>query len=154
MLSLSAYLPNVKIDKTSDQQLIWCTIRKKWYTLTPEEVVRQCAILHCLKLGYPSGRISVEKQIRFNKLFRRYDIVVHNKSGMPEILVECKAMHLPIHQATLDQAISYNQKLISTFLWLTNGHDNLIFEVKNEPVGLKSLMDVPPYYHDPYLEEE
>jgi hypothetical protein len=154
LLSLSVYLPNVKINKSPDPHLIWCAIRKKWYTLTPEEVVRQCAILYCLELGYPSGRISVEKQIRFNKLSRRYDIVVHNKKGHPEILVECKAMHLPIHQSTLDQAISYNQTLTSTFLWLTNGHENLFFKVGNELVGIKPLKDIPCYRHDSYLEEE
>ena len=122
--------------------------------MTPEEVVRQSAILHCIARGYPKGRISVEKQIVFNKLSRRYDIVVHNKQGAPEILIECKAMHLPIHQLALDQAIAYNQELSTTILWLTNGHNNRFFQVDNGAVGLKCLKDIPSYSHDPYLEEE
>jgi len=63
-------------------------------------------------------------------------------------------MKLPIHQSALDQAVAYNYQLTSTILWLTNGHDNLVFEVNNKGVGLNSLLEIPHYQRDTYLEEE
>ena len=154
MLSLGVYLLKIKIDKSQDPHKLFCLIRRKWIELTPEEIVRQSAILHCLNRGYPAGRISVERKIEFNNLSRRYDIVVYNKKGEPEILIECKAMHHPIKQAVLDQATAYNHKLSTTILWLTNGHSNMVFEVDKTSVGLKSLKNIPLYSADPYLEEQ
>ncbi len=62
------------------------------------------------------------------------------------ILIECKAMQQPIYQAALDQASIYNLQLNSTYVWITNGHHNLVYAFDNNIKGYIRLNDVPPYH--------
>ena len=71
---------------------IFDPIRKKWVKLTPEESVRQLLILYLKdKFNISFRHILVEKEITFNNLRWRYDIVVYNKEAIPVLLIECKA---------------------------------------------------------------
>ena len=72
--------------------------------LTPEEWVRQ-HFAHYLTQhkNYPVSLTALEKQLILNNTKKRTDIVIYNTNGDPEIIVECKAMHIKITQATFDQ---------------------------------------------------
>lgn len=153
MLHLSQYLSEIRTQYVGDIKQIWCFIRKKWLTLTPEEIVRQTIILHLLDLNYPKGWISIERKIKNHLVNKRYDIVVLNRSGKPHILIECKALGEPIRQTTLDQITSYNYTLASPILWMSNGHENLIYHLSSQG-EIKVLQSLPKHQRGSYLEEE
>lgn len=59
---------------------------------------------------------------------KRFDIVVIASNASPLILIECKAPEVKITKETLIQAATYNNKLDSKFVWITNGIEHAWFE--------------------------
>jgi len=101
---------------------IFDSIRRKYVALTPEEWVRQHVARFLVEeMGYPKGRVGMEKEIKVNKLSRRPDLVIFNDLGKPLLVVECKAPSVKITQAVFDQAARYNLTLQASFFILTNG---------------------------------
>ncbi|MFY0631348.1 MAG: type I restriction enzyme HsdR N-terminal domain-containing protein [Flavobacteriaceae bacterium] len=119
-LNLPSY--QFRLKSSENKTLIFDIVRKKYVVLTPEEWVRQ-HILHYLieEKKYPLSLIAVEKQLKINSLVKRTDIVVFNRNGEPEIIVECKAPNVPISQNTFDQIARYNLSLQANYLMVTNG---------------------------------
>ena len=111
----------IRLKQAQDKLYIFCMIRKNWMIYTPEEWVRQ----HVLKflvdeLGYSTSAIALEVIIPINGMRKRADIVVYQQEK-PFIMVECKAPHIAINQATFDQIARYNIVLGSNYLMVTNG---------------------------------
>ena len=74
------------------RETIFDPLRKREVALTPEERVRQNMILWLQQaLGYSPGRMMSEYSFKYNGLTYRADIVVFDKEGNIETLVECKA---------------------------------------------------------------
>jgi hypothetical protein len=96
--------------------------RRKYIIITPEEWVRQ-NFLRFLKeeRRYPAGLISVEKGISVNNLKKRFDAVVYNKSGKPNVLIEFKAPEVRIDQKVMEQISAYNLNLHVKYLIVSNG---------------------------------
>ncbi|MBL4605293.1 MAG: type I restriction enzyme HsdR N-terminal domain-containing protein [Flavobacteriaceae bacterium] len=119
-LNLPTY--SFRLKSSENKTLIFDIVRKKYVVLTPEEWVRQ-HILHYLieEKNYPLSLIAVERQLKINSLVKRTDIVVFNRDGKPEIIVECKAPYVPISQDTFDQIARYNLTLQANYLMVTNG---------------------------------
>ncbi|MEG0188262.1 type I restriction enzyme HsdR N-terminal domain-containing protein [Algoriella sp.] len=114
----------IRLKQAQDKLYIFCMIRKNWMIYTPEEWVRQ----HVLKflvdeLGYSTSAIALEVIIPINGMRKRADIVVYQQEK-PFIMVECKAPHIAINQATFDQIARYNIVLGSNYLMVTNGLDH------------------------------
>ena len=114
----------IRLKQAQDKLYIFCMIRKNWMIYTPEEWVRQ----HVLKflvdeLGYSTSAIALEVIIPINGMRKRADIVVYQQEK-PFIMVECKAPHIAINQATFDQIARYNIVLGSNYLMVTNGIDH------------------------------
>jgi len=125
---------------------IWDQGRRKWVALTPEEWVRQhAARFLTTELGYPSGRMAVEYTIQVHGLSRRADIVVFNQSGMPHVIVECKAPEVPVTQRTADQVARYNLELSVPHLMLTNGITHFFASHDAGSGGWKWLNEIPHY---------
>ena len=105
-----------------EKQEIFDIVRKKFVALTPEEWVRQ-HFLHFLTadLNYPKSLISVEKQLKYNNLPRRTDVVLYNREGAPKLIIECKAPNLEVNQSTFEQIARYNLKLKAEYLVVSNG---------------------------------
>ena len=119
-LNLPTY--NFKLREENSRQFIFDSIRKKYVSLTPEEWVRQNIIAWLIhEKNYPAGLIAIEKEIRVNKLKKRFDIVVFGKDSLPALLIECKAPSVKITQETFDQAARYNLALKVSRLAVTNG---------------------------------
>jgi len=79
-LNLPQY--SFKIRGTEGNEMILDPIRRKFVKLTPEEWVRQNFIQYLVNEGkYPLGLLGVEVMFSYNKLKRRVDILVHNRSG-------------------------------------------------------------------------
>lgn len=119
-------------------------IRRIYCTLTPEEEVRQKTLYYLVEMKkYPAGLIAVEYSIKVNNLPKRCDIVVFNKSGLPEMIVECKAETVPITQKVLDQAIRYYSGLNVNYLLLTNGKTMFCYHIDIENRKIEAMREMP-----------
>ena len=111
-----------KIKNRENKLYIFDIIRKKYVVLTPEEWVRQHFVHYLITdKKYPKSIIAIEKQLKYNGLVKRTDILVFDKLGQPDIIVECKSPGIKISQDTFDQIARYNLKLNANFLVVTNG---------------------------------
>ena len=122
MVSLN--LPSIEKRTKHAHGKVWIFdgIRKKYVVLTPEEWVRQHVIGYLInQLGYPKSLIRVEYSLVYNKLSKRSDVVVFNRSGQPWMVVECKAPEIKLDDQTARQISVYNQTLNASYLVVTNG---------------------------------
>ena len=119
-------------------------VRRRWVALTPEEGVRQQTLLLLHHhYGYPYERIQVEGAITVNGMTRRCDIVVHDTTGRPQLIVECKRPDVAITQKVCDQACRYNTVLQVPHLLLTNGSQFIIIKIDYNTHTLQQLPDLP-----------
>lgn len=121
-------------------------IRKKNVVLTPEEWVRQNFVQFLInKKKYPKSLIAIEKQLKVNNLIKRTDILVFDKTGNPNIIVECKSTQVKITQETFDQIAKYNLKLQATYLIVTNGLQHFYCKMDHQQMKYIFLSDIPQY---------
>lgn len=119
-------------------------IRKIYCVLTPEEEVRQKMLYYLVeKKKYPAGLIAVEYSIKVNNMPKRCDIVIFNKLGQPEMIVECKAESVPITHNVLDQAVRYYSGLNVNYLLLTNGKTMFCYHIDIENKKIEALREIP-----------
>jgi hypothetical protein len=141
-------LPHYKFRLKSNENktLIFDNLRKKYMVLTPEEWVRQHFVQFLIEeKKYPTSLIAIEKQLTINNRKKRTDILVFNKEGNHEIIVECKAPKIKITQATFDQIARYNLKLKANYLIVTNGLDHFYCKMDFENESYIFLKDIPDY---------
>ena len=135
-----------KIKSNENHTLIFDNLRKKYFVLTPEEWVRQHYVQFLMTYKkYPASLIALEKQLLINHRKKRTDIVIYDKAGTPNIIVECKAPHIEISQATFDQIARYNLKLKATYLVLTNGIQHYYCKMDFNNETYIFLYDIPDY---------
>ena len=90
--------------------------------LTPEEWVRQNFIRYLIhEKQFPASLIAIEMALKYNRMQKRGDVVVYDKSGKPLLIVECKAPNVKITQNAFDQVARYNMALKVKYLVVTNG---------------------------------
>lgn len=143
-LNLPSY--TFKLKSNEKHTLIFDNLRKKYLVLTPEEWVRQHYVQYLVQeKNYPVSLIALEKQLTINNLKKRTDIVVYNKDGQPEIIVECKAPHIKISQDTFDQIARYNLQLKAKYLIVTNGLEHYYCSMDFENENYQFLKEIPSY---------
>lgn len=146
MQSLNLPPFEVKIENRDNKDFIWDFVRKKYIRLTKEEWVRQ----HFLNLlvshnGFPVSLIGVEKKIIANNMDKRFDILVFNNLGNPQMIIECKAPEIQITQQTFMQASNYNTVLKAPFLIVTNGQEHHCALIDFDNRNIKFLDAIPTY---------
>lgn len=114
------------------QEELFDIVRRKFVAATPEEKVRQAYIcfLH-QHLHIPLINIVVEKAIVYNKMLKRFDIMVY-KQGVCKIIVECKAEFVSLSKQTFFQAAMYNSQLQAEYIVLFNGREERVFKKIDE----------------------
>ncbi|MFZ9029435.1 MAG: type I restriction enzyme HsdR N-terminal domain-containing protein [Crocinitomicaceae bacterium] len=133
-------LPNAPLNLKRKDGVVYvrCLVRNKDLVCTPEEWVRQHAIHYLISVeGKKKGLIASEYELNYNGLKRRADIVVFDKNGLPEILIECKATNVSLTTEVLNQAAQYNHKLGVQRVILTNGLDHVECTVDQKNKTLK-----------------
>ena len=141
-------LPQTKlrITKKDEQLYVSCIIRKKSVVLTPEEWVRQHLMAYFTdKLDYPRGLISVEKQIKYGELDKRWDVAVFKTDQSCFLLLECKAPNIKITKVVLEQSLIYYRELQSEYLALSNGIDHFIMKKNKSSNEFEKIEFFPPY---------
>ncbi|MGB3466160.1 MAG: type I restriction enzyme HsdR N-terminal domain-containing protein [Cyclobacteriaceae bacterium] len=123
---------------------IFDLLRRKFVILTPEEWVRQ-HFIHFLinERNFPKGLFRVEKSLNYNRLSKRADIIVCNRSGDPILLVECKSARQKINQAAFDQAATYNKKIGATTSVITNGLRHFCFQTDFSTHQVNFIPNIP-----------
>ncbi len=148
MQALALPKAQLKITKKGDELFVWCVARKKTLVLTPEEWVRQHVIHYLVNdLKVPLGLIASEVSLSINTLSRRCDLIVFSKESKPLLLIECKAVDVPLTENVFHQIAQYNFKLNVDYLMMTNGVHHAyckIDRVNNKLIYLEKL----PLYDD------
>lgn len=143
-LNLPAY--EYRIAEKNNQVEIFCLIRKRFVLLTPEEWVRQHFINFLVSQHkYPKSMIQVEKEILYNRLRKRFDIVVYNPMGKALMLIECKASSVKLSENTFQQAAVYNLNLQSEFLVITNGMQHYCCRIDHKLKKYDFIQSLPEY---------
>ncbi len=126
------------------KKYLYDELRKKWVIKTPEEIVRQNCwkFLHYEK-RYPKSLMVIEKKITVNGTNKRFDILIYNNKGKPEIIVECKAPNVKINDNVLAQTLSYQQRLNASYLMISNGTETYFIKVDKEQKKAKYLKEIP-----------
>lgn len=101
---------------------VWDPWRRKWVKLTPEEWVRLNFVNYLEKvMKYPAELIAIEKAFQQGELRKRFDVLVYNSKLEPWVLVECKAMEVPLTGEVLFQALRYGSVIEAAYYVITNG---------------------------------
>jgi hypothetical protein len=56
---------------------------------------------------------------------RRFDLLVYNQQHQPHLLVECKAMDVPLSEKVLQQALSMFSVVPASFVLISNGQQTM-----------------------------
>jgi hypothetical protein len=143
-LNLPQY--SFKISGKEGSEMILDPLRRKYVKLTPEEWVRQNFVQYLINEGkYPAGLLGIEVFFRLNKLKRRIDILVHDRSGQPVLIVECKAPEVKIDETVFEQIATYNFNLKLPYLIVTNGLHHYACKFDHENMKFEYLLVIPVY---------
>ena len=132
------------LSKKDNVVFVNCLIRKKKIILTPEEWVRQHYINYLSKhLKYPTSLISIEKELDYFGLKKRWDLVVFNKNFEPSILIECKSAAIKIDDNALKQVLTYQNKLKCEFITLSNGLQQFTWKIDRTNKKIEEINQIP-----------
>lgn len=133
-----------KTEERDGKMLVFDPLRRRFVLLTPEEEVRQKMLYLLVEhLHVPAGLVVVEYSMKVNGLDKRADVVVFGTDGNPLMIVECKAPHVEVTQAVLEQALRYHSVLKPKFLMLSNGSVTYCFKAEGQ--GLMPLDHLPDF---------
>lgn len=143
-LNLPEY--SFRITGKEGEEMILDHIRRKYVRLTPEEWVRQNFIMYLVNEGkYPPGLIAVEVMSGFNNMRKRVDILIHDRSGKPVMIVECKSPEVGLNDKVFDQIVCYNMGFRVPYLVVTNGIDHYACKIDLENNKYEFLLVIPLY---------
>ena len=140
---------SIKTKLVNSKEYLFDDIRKKWILSTPEEEVRQqfWKYLHFEK-KYPVSLMAIEKTIVINGLNKRFDLLIYDRNGNPNIIVECKSRNVKINESALDQILSYQYKIGAKYLILTNGKETYCLEINLTEKKVIYLENIPQYINN------
>tara|TARA_B100001250_G_scaffold170501_1_gene146857 strand:- start:1294 stop:1737 length:444 start_codon:yes stop_codon:yes gene_type:complete len=146
MINLNIPDQNIKIQTINSKTYVFDFLRKKKLILTPEEWVRQNLVSHLINdLNYPKGLIKTESSLKYNKLYKRADIIVLDRSMNNFMVIECKSYKLNLNKSNLNQAAVYNKVYRSRYLMLSNGIKHVICEYNWDDESFIFLDSIPKY---------
>lgn len=133
----------IRLKETEGKWFIFCLIRKKWLSYTPEEWVRQ-HILHFLihEKKFSTSNIKLEHIVEINGMKKRSDITIFRQEH-PFLMVECKAPHISITQQTFDQIARYNMQIGANYLMVSNGLNHYYCQIDYALQRYQFLLDLP-----------
>ena len=140
---------SIKTKLVNSKEYLFDELRKKWILSTPEEEIRQqfWKYLHFEK-KYPVSLMAIEKTIVINGLNKRFDLLIYDRNGNPNIIVECKSRNVKINESALDQILSYQYKIGAKYLVLTNGNETYCIGIDLSSKKVKYLEDIPHYINN------
>ena len=92
--------------------------------------------------------MAIEKTIVINGLNKRFDLLIYDRNGNPNIIVECKSRNVKINESALDQILSYQYKIGAKYLVLTNGNETYCIGIDLSSKKVTYLEDIPQYINN------
>ena len=143
-LNLPEY--DLKLKEQSGRTMVFDPFRSKYLVLTPEERVRQLFARYLVEeRDYPATLMATEYSLTLNKMSKRCDILVFDRSGSPVVLVECKSPGVSIGREVFDQVARYNMVFKVAYLLITNGMKHYCCRVDHASGSVEFLEDIPSY---------
>jgi predicted type IV restriction endonuclease len=141
-LNLPQYSFRIRTEEKSE--MIFDPLRKIYVKLTEEEWVRQNFLQYLIRDGkYSPGLIGVEVMFRLFNVKRRIDILIHNRTGRPVMIVECKSPAVKIDDTVFEQIVTYNMELQVPYIVVTNGLVHYICRVNHKEKSWEFLNVIP-----------
>ncbi|WP_215226330.1 type I restriction enzyme HsdR N-terminal domain-containing protein [Echinicola shivajiensis] len=135
-----------QISSENGKLCVFDSLRKKYLVLTPEEWVRQHIIFYLVAYKkYPKSLFSLEKGVKYNKLNKRFDILVLNRQGKPFFLVECKAPEVKLNQNVVEQVCVYNKTIGAEFMAISNGIQHICLQYNHTTGSYKQIQEFPDF---------
>lgn len=143
-LNLPVY--SFRTTQKEGRSFIFDGYRRRWVKLTPEEWVRQHFVRYLTEeKNFPASLMALERSLRFNQQDFRADVVVFSTSGLPLLVVECKAPEVKITQKVFDQIVRYNFNFQVDFLIVTNGLSHFCCHIDKINQTYEFLKEIPDY---------
>ena len=143
-LDLSEAAGQVQRRQLGAQEQIWCSVRQRWLTMQPEELVRQALTQYLQQeMMYPRGRMQVERRFAGGGA-NRSDLVVHDEHLQPWLLVEVKAPHVS-HRSGMAQLADYARYVHARYCLSVNGSWASCVMLDREQELWVSLSTLPAY---------
>jgi len=135
-----------KIQESEGKLSIFDSLRKKYLILTPEEWVRQHMVSFLVHhRNYPKGLFSLEKEVVYNSLQKRFDILVLDRVGNPFLLIECKAPEVRLSKKTVEQVAVYNKTIGASYMGISNGRQHLFLKYNSDVKNYDQISDLPQF---------
>ncbi|MCH6232316.1 type I restriction enzyme HsdR N-terminal domain-containing protein [Cognataquiflexum rubidum] len=135
-----------KIQESEGKLSIFDSLRKKYLILTPEEWVRQHMVSFLVHhRNYPKGLFSLEKEVIYNSLQKRFDILVLDRVGNPFLLIECKAPEVRLSKKTVEQVAVYNKTIGASYMGISNGRQHLFLKYNSDVKNYDQISDLPQF---------
>ncbi len=145
-LDLLTYQNRLKIQNEKGVAKVFDKFRKKYVVADPEELVRQMLLFYLTEeKGFPAGRISVEKIVRYSNKYNRYDLLIFDGNSRPQILIECKSPMVALTQISINQIMRYNTQLKCPYIILCNGTHVFMAQVDFVNSKYKPYFCIPNY---------
>jgi hypothetical protein len=124
--------------------IIFDPVRRRNVAATPEELVRQRWIQYLIEeKKYPRSLLSIEKELRLNRLKKRCDIVVFNRMGNPFMILEFKSSGVAISNAVFEQIARYNLVLKVPYLVVSNGNEHFCCRIDFDKKAFEFIDQLP-----------
>jgi hypothetical protein len=145
-LQLLRYSGELQFREGEGRREIYDVSRRRWVVVTPEELVRQLLVKHLIQgLGYPSGRIAVEKGLVLHGRKFRFDMLAWGPDMTPLLLAECKAPAVALSEAVVWQVTRYNLSVRAPYSLVTNGQACCCARLDFDTGKAEWLEGIPPY---------
>lgn len=126
-LKLHSFHEFLSFREENGERMIFDPVRKNYYKVQPEELVRQTWIQFlAIEYRINTSSLGVEKQFKGKLQNRRFDLVLYRK-GEAFTLFEFKSFNQPLNQQTALQAASYNLELQVPYTIISNGLEHYAF---------------------------
>ncbi len=146
MVALNLPTFDCKIKQVEGKRYIFDSLRRKYVRLSPEEWVRQHIVnLLLTHYAYPKALIRTEGGLTLNQTQKRTDVVVFDRQGLPFLVVECKAPHIPLTQSVFDQIARYNHVHKAPYLVISNGLMHYCCSIDHTTADVQFLDDFPAF---------
>lgn len=135
----------VRMSKT-DRPLVFDVLRRRYVTLTPEEMVRQFFINYLAEyMGYPKSLMANEVELKVGEKKMRCDSILYDLEMNPRMIIEYKAPDIPITDKVVNQIVAYNTQLNVSYLMMSNGEQHVCLRYDESSARWRMLGTIPRY---------
>lgn len=133
-------------ESNTGRPMVLDILRRRYVTLTPEEMVRQFFINYLIEYrGYPQSLLANEVEMRVGEKKLRCDSILYDKEMQPRMIIEYKAPDIPITQKVLQQVAAYNTQLNVQYFIMSNGTQHVCMHFDENSSRWGVMTEIPAY---------